>query len=268
MFTETAIRDLLTRVAAGRETVEQAVAEMRSLPYDSTELATIDHHRALRQGFPEVIYCAPKTPAQVAQIARGIAGRHSCLLGTHATPAHYEAAKSELPELQYHELARAIWLDREPDRKQHPGVVLIAAGTGDLPVAEEAALALTLMGHAPRRINDVGVAGLHRLLPHVKAFQDAHAIIVIAGMDGALPSVVGGLVRCPVIAVPTSVGYGASFGGVAALLSMLNACAPGIGVMNIDNGYGAAHMAAAINRMVHEKLEARNSKSESNQKTE
>ena len=158
--------------------------------------------------------------------------------------------RRRLPDLQYHELARCIWLDREPQRTRHPGVVIVAAGTSDLPVLEEAALTLDLMGHAPHCITDVGVAGMHRLTPHVPAIQAANVVIVVAGMEGALASVVGGLTSAPVIATPTSVGYGASFGGLAALLAMLNSCASGVAVVNIDNGYGAGHMAALINTRI------------------
>jgi NCAIR mutase (PurE)-related protein len=244
------VRALLERVARGDESVDGAVAALRSLPYEDLGFATLDHHRTLRWGFPEVIFCSGKTPEQVATIAARLAERGPRLLGTRATPEHYEAARVHLPDLQYHELARCLWLDRDADAPRHAGVVLVAAGTSDLPVLEEAALTLQLMGHAPHRILDVGVAGLHRLLPHVPTIQNANVVIVAAGMEGALASVVGGLTAAPVIAVPTSVGYGASFGGLAALLAMLNSCASGVAVVNIDNGYGAGHMAALINQRI------------------
>ena len=172
------------------------------------------------------------------------------LLGTRASRAHYHAARERIPELQYHEMAHCLWLDREPERSRYAGVVVIAAGTSDLPVLEEVVLTLDLMGHMPLRVHDVGVAGLHRLAPHVETLQQANVVVVVAGMEGALASVVGGITQAPVIAVPTSVGYGASFGGLAALLAMLNSCATGVAVVNIDNGYGAGHMAATINERI------------------
>ncbi len=251
-----AIRDLLEAVAEGRQDVDAAMNKLRMLPYEDIGFATVDHHRSLRWGFPEVIYCESKTPQQVAGIAELIAANSERVLGTRASMAHYQAAVARVPELQYHELAKCIWLDREPDKPRHDGVVVIAAGTSDMPVYEEAALTLELMGHRPRKIIDVGVAGLHRLTPHIATLQQANVVVVIAGMEGALASVVGGLTQAPVIAVPTSVGYGASFGGLAALLAMLNSCATGVAVVNIDNGYGAGHIAALINeRIVHASLE-------------
>jgi len=248
MWNEQTIRQMLNRVAQGQQSIDDAMASLRSLPYeDAGDFAKLDHHRSLRQGFPEVVFCSGKTVPQVAEIVSRLARHHPRALGTRASVEQFDAAKKLVPDLQYNELARAIWLDREPQRQRKPGIALIAAGTSDLPVAEECALTLDLMGHAAQRIYDVGVAGLHRLLTHVPAIQAATVVIVVAGMEGALPSVIGGLVAVPVIAVPTSVGYGASFGGLAALLGMLNSCAPGIAVVNIDNGYGAAHLAARIN---------------------
>lgn len=245
-----ALRGLLEAVASGQKPVEDALDTLRSLPFESLDFATLDHHRALRWGFPEVIFCQGKTNEQVAQIAARLAERSNQVLGTRATQAQFAAAQVEVPDLQYHELARCIWLDRNPERKRHQGVVLVAAGTTDLPVLEEARLTLDLMGHEGQKIVDVGVAGLHRLLPHVPTLQAANVVVVAAGMEGALASVVGGLTNAPVVAVPTSVGYGASFGGVAALLSMLNSCASGVATVNIDNGYGAGHMAALINQKI------------------
>ena len=247
---EQRLRALLEQVARGEARIDDALATLRSLPYEELGFATLDHHRALRWGFPETIFCAGKTPEQVAAIAAQLALRGPRLLGTRVSPAQFEAARLQVPDLQYHELARCIWLDRAPDALRHHGVVVMAAGTSDLPVLEEAALTLDLMGHLPLRIVDVGVAGLHRLLPHIPTIQAAHVVIVIAGMEGALASVIGGLTDAPVIAVPTSVGYGASFGGLAALLAMLNSCASGMAVVNIDNGYGAGHMAALINARI------------------
>ena len=248
MWHRAALRDLLEQVASGRRTPHEAVGALSSMPYEEIGCAKLDHHRVLRQGFPEVIFCEGKTPEQVAKIVECLSDRHHQLLGTRASAAHYQAAFQLVPNLQYDPVGRAIWVDRQPQRTRREGIVLLAAGTGDLPVAQEAAVTLELMGQRPERIHDVGVAGLHRLLAHLPALQRALVIIVIAGMDGALPGVVAGLVSSPVIAVPTSIGYGASFGGIAALLTMLNACAAGVAVVNIDNGYGAAHLAASINR--------------------
>jgi NCAIR mutase (PurE)-related protein len=247
MLDEQAIRTLLTRVARREEGVDDAIVALRSLPFEDLGFAKIDHHRTLRRGHPEVIYCAGKTPDQVAQIASGLIRRGPRLLGTRATREHFEAALKAIPDLKYDDAAHALWLDREPERERVSGVVVVAAGTSDLPVAEEAALTLDLMGHSPLRIYDVGIAGLHRLLSHVNVLHEANVIVVIAGMEGALPGVVAGLVAAPVIGVPTSVGYGASFGGLAALLGMLNSCSPGVSVVNIDNGFGAGYMAASIN---------------------
>lgn len=244
------LRILLEQVANGQQGVDAALNALRTLPYEDLGFATLDHHRALRWGFPEVIFCSGKTPEQVTGIAARLAERGPRLLGTRATPEQYAAARTLVPDLQYHTLARCLWLDREPERARHAGVVVVAAGTSDLPVMEEAVLTLDLMGHCAQRILDVGVAGLHRLLPHVAALQTANVVVVVAGMEGALASVVGGLTDAPVVAVPTSVGYGASFGGLAALLAMLNSCASGVSVVNIDNGYGAGHMAALINQRI------------------
>jgi NCAIR mutase (PurE)-related protein len=250
---QSGLRKLLEAVARGDQDVTGALAALRSLPYEDIGFATLDHHRSLRWGFPEVVFCERKTPKQVAGILSRLAERSSRVLATRAGPEHFAAACALVPDLRYTELARCIWLDREPDRIRHEGVVLVAAGTSDLSVLEEAALTLDLMGHRPQRIVDVGVAGLHRLLPRVPALQQANVVVVIAGMEGALASVVGGLTDAPVVAVPTSVGYGASFGGLAALLAMLNSCASGVAVVNIDNGYGAACMAAAINQRIVER---------------
>jgi pyridinium-3,5-biscarboxylic acid mononucleotide synthase len=243
---QTQLRNLLEAVAAGHQDIDSAVAALRSLPFEDVGFATLDHHRSLRWGFPEVVFCERKTPEQVATIVARLADRSPRVLATRATAAHFAAAQAAVPDLQHAQAARCLWLDREPDRPHHAGIVVVAAGTSDLPVLEETVLTLELMGHRPQRIVDVGVAGLHRLLPHVPTIQQANVVIAIAGMEGALASVVGGLTDAPV-AVPTSVGYGANFGGLAALLAMLNSCASGLAVVNIDNGYGAACMAAAIN---------------------
>jgi hypothetical protein len=244
---QASIRSLLETVAAGDTSVDEALQALRALPFEELGFAMLDNHRALRWGFPEVVYCPGKTSDQVAQIMARLAARSSQVLGTRASIAQFETAAALVPDLHYDDVARAIWLDRQPDRVRKAGVVIAAAGTSDLPVAEEAALTLDLMGHTPQRIYDVGVSGLHRLLPHLPALQAAKVIVVVAGMEGALASVVGGLAAAPVIAVPTSVGYGASFGGLAALLAMLNSCAAGVAVVNIDNGFGAGFLAARIN---------------------
>ena len=245
------MRTLLAHVADGQETIDSALVSLRALPFEELGFAVLDHHRALRAGFPEVVFCAGKTSDQVAQIVAHLAARSPQVLGTRATIEQFEAARALTPDLQYHAMARALWLDREPERPRKPGAVIITAGTSDMPISEEAALTMRLMGHEPSLIYDVGVAGLHRLVPHVVTLQAANVVVAVAGMEGALASVVGGLVACPVIAVPTSVGYGASFGGLAALLAMLNSCASGVAVVNIDNGFGAGHMAALINGQAH-----------------
>jgi NCAIR mutase (PurE)-related protein len=245
-FSETSLTNLLATVQSGDCPVEAALHRLKHLHFEQTDHSTLDHHRTLRKGFPEVIYCAGKTPAQVADIAARLAAHSPRLLGTRATPEQFAAARNKVRDLKYDPLSRVLSLRRD-NTSGHEGVVVIAAGTSDLPVAEEAALTLDIMGHTPTRIRDVGVAGLHRLLHHLPTLQTARVIVAVAGMEGALPSVVAGLVAAPVIAVPTSVGYGASFGGIAALLAMLNSCASGLSVVNIDNGFGAGYAAAMIN---------------------
>jgi NCAIR mutase (PurE)-related protein len=243
------LRALLNRVAGNECSIDAALETLRKLPYEDLEFARLDHHRAIRRGHPEVIYSAGKTPEQVAAIFARMAQAGPRVLATRADAAHAAAVRHAIPDAVYDPCSRTIRLDREPGRKRQAGVAIVAAGTSDLPVAEEAAITLDLMGHAPRRVTDVGVAGIHRLLDQLPVLREARVLIVVAGMEGALPSVVAGLVRAPVVAVPTSVGYGASFGGVAALLGMLNSCSPGIAVVNIDNGFGAAYMAAQINEV-------------------
>jgi hypothetical protein len=245
------VRGLLDAVASGRLGVDEAVQALRTLPDEHLGFATVDHHRALRKGFPEVVFCQGKTPAQTAEIFARLARSAPRVLATRASADHARATRRRVPAVQYDEGARAMWVDLEPHRPRLDGVAVVAAGTSDLPVAEEAVRTLDIMGHAAERIYDVGVAGLHRLLRHAPALRDASVVVVAAGMEGALPSVVGGLVSAPVIAVPTSVGYGASFNGLAALLAMLNSCAPGVSVVNIDNGFGAGYLAATINARIH-----------------
>lgn len=239
------LKALLQAIAEGRVSPEQALEQLRLLPYESVEFARIDHHRALRKGFPEVVFCTGKTPEQVAEIVARLVP-HGRVLATRATLEQYEAVRQRVPEAVYHPEARAIRVGEFPEAPETPYGVVVSAGTADIPVAEEAALTARMMGVAVRTLYDVGVAGLHRLLEHLPMLMEARAIVVVAGMEGALPSVVGGLVPCPVIAVPTSVGYGAHFGGLAPLLTMLNTCAPGVSVVNIDNGFGAGYCLALI----------------------
>ena len=232
----------------GQLDVEEALNRLRILPYEDLEFAKIDHHRDLRTGFPEVIYAPGKTPEQLTRIAQSMAKSSSRVLITRADPETYAIIREVMPEADYSELARTIVLKRDEEAQPMPGVLVVAAGTADLPVAEEAAITAELMGNGVERLWDVGVAGVHRLLEHLSMLQKARVVVAVAGMEGALPSLIGGLVSAPVIAVPTSVGYGASFQGLAALLAMLNACSPGIAVVNIDNGFGAGYMAGSINR--------------------
>jgi NCAIR mutase (PurE)-related protein len=244
-----AIRRLLEEIAAGRVDVDTAMGRLRGLPYEDLGFAKVDHHRALRGGAAEAVFCPGKTPEQVVAIVARLAEGHVNVLATRAAPDVAAAvADAGLPHV-YHSLARLLIVRPEP--VDPIGLIVVAsAGTSDLPVAEEAALVAEALGNRVERLNDCGVAGLHRLLAHYDRLAEANAIVVVAGMEGALPSVVGGLVDRPVIAVPTSVGYGASLGGIAALLAMLNSCAPGVSVVNIDNGYGAANQASQINHLV------------------
>jgi NCAIR mutase (PurE)-related protein len=247
------LRLLLDRVRHGAvdpaAASEQILEALRAAPYEDLGFARVDHHREIRQGFPEVILGIGKSPAQIAAIATRIAGRGRPLLVTRAQPDAFDAVKSVIPDARYHPEARAITLS-QGEIPAGRGIVLIAsAGTSDIPVAEEAAVTAELMGNKIDRLYDVGVAGLHRLLREHSRIQNARVVIVVAGMEGALPSVVAGLVSAPVIAVPTSIGYGASFGGIAALLGMLNSCANGVSVVNIDNGFGAGCIASLINHL-------------------
>ncbi len=250
------LRELLFRLQRCEVSVEEVLDYLKVWPYEELGYAKVDHHRALRKGFPEVVFGPGKTPAQVAEIVGRLAARSECILVTKTSLEAFEAVRAVVPDARFHEAARAVYVDRRPSPSLKPGVVVVAAGTADLPVAEEAALTLELMGSRPDRLYDVGVAGIHRLLGNLGRLRSARAVVVVAGMEGALPSVVGGLVAAPVIAVPTSIGYGAHFGGLAPLLTMLNACAPGVAVVNIDNGFGAGYLAALINRGVEDESEA------------
>ncbi len=240
-------RSLLEDIAAGLVSVEDGMSRLGSLPFEDLGYAKLDHHRSLRKGFGEVVYCAGKTPAQLSDIFLHLTNENARVLGTRADREHFEAVRSVVTDSQYDEEARVIWVDRDTDRADHPGVVIVTGGTSDISVAREAAITSTMMGHTPETYFDVGICGLHRVLHYLPKLQSANVIIAVAGMEGALPSVVAGLVKVPVIAVPTSVGYGTGMHGFAALLAMLNSCAPGVSVVNIDNGYGAGHLAAIIN---------------------
>ncbi len=245
---ETALRTLLESVRAGETNLDEAVERLRRLPFEDIGFAKVDHHRAIRCGFPEVIFCPGKTPEQVVGIFSKLAGGGGNVLASRAQREVYEAVAEKFPAAEYHAAARVITL-RQGERKEPVGhIAVVAAGTSDLPVAEEARVTAGIVGARVTTHYDVGVAGLHRLLADTEELQQANVLVVVAGMEGALPSVVGGLVGVPVIAVPTSVGYGASFGGVAALLAMLNSCASNVSVVNIDNGFAAGYIAAMINR--------------------
>jgi NCAIR mutase (PurE)-related protein len=244
---------ILDAVARGELQIEAAqtrvLAALRLQPFEDLGFARVDHHRPIRQGFPEVVLGLGKTPAQIAAISAEIVRRGSTLLVTRAGHAAFEAVRTVVPGATYHEEAALIVLKQEDVPAGRGTILVAAAGTSDLPVAEEAACSAELMGNVVERVYDVGVAGLHRLLSEHARLSSARVIIVVAGMEGALPSVIGGLVNVPVIAVPTSIGYGASFGGIAALLGMLNSCSAGVSVVNIDNGFGAAAVASAINHL-------------------
>jgi NCAIR mutase (PurE)-related protein len=244
------VRNLLTRVADGTVSPERALADLAKDPFESLEFATIDHHRSLRQGFPEVIYGAGKTTDQIVSIAERIAERQDTFLATRLSDDAADALARRFRGIAVNRLGRTAHLTgSEPPVAGKGTVLIVTAGTSDLPVAEESVVTACALGNKIARLNDVGVAGLHRLLARKDEILEAAVIIVIAGMDGALASVIGGLVRVPVIAVPTSVGYGAAFGGIAPLLAMLNSCAAGVTVVNIDNGFGAAVAASRINHL-------------------
>lgn len=243
------LKSILEALKSGEISVEDACGKLRDLPYEDLGYAKIDHHRSIRSGFPEVIFGDGKTPDQIAEIAQRLAGRNPVVLATRSTREAFQAVQEVLPHAVYHEKARMIVIRAEepsPDSEKY--IMVVSAGTADIPVAEEAALTAEAMGSRVERVYDIGVAGIHRLLDQREKLDNANVVVVVAGMEGALASVVGGLVSKPVIAVPTSIGYGASFEGLAALLSMLNTCAEGVAVVNIDNGFGAGYFAHLINR--------------------
>jgi NCAIR mutase (PurE)-related protein len=243
-----ALRRLFEQVRKGQLSADEAVERLRHLPFEDLGFAKIDHHRALRQGMPEVIFSQGKTPGQVAEIFSRLAEHGGNVLATRATHEQYAAVAAKVEEAEHRPLARAVVLKRDRKRYGKGVIAVVSAGTSDIPVAEEAVVTAEMMGNEVQHIYDVGVAGIHRLLAHREALSKARVIIVCAGMEGALPSVVGGLVGVPVVAVPTSVGYGAAFEGLAALLGMMNSCASNVSVVNIDNGFGAGYVASLINR--------------------
>jgi pyridinium-3,5-biscarboxylic acid mononucleotide synthase len=249
-MTENQILDILKTVAVGDMAPSEALNKFRTLPYEDMHFAKVDTHRVLRKGYPETIFCDGKTPEQIAAIAQRMRDSGQNVLGTRCSSSAFAVVHARLPDAVYHEVARTFTITREPPPQSSGTVAIVCAGTSDIPVAEEAAVTCTALGSPVDRIYDVGVAGLHRLLGQQKRLDDATVVIVCAGMEGALPSVVAGLVSTFVIAVPTSIGYGASFNGLAALLGMLNSCATGLTVVNIDNGFGAAVAACTINRLV------------------
>jgi len=246
---EKSLRILLEECRAGRVTVDECVAKMRSMPFEDLGFAKVDHHRSIRCGFPEVIFCQGKSPRQVAAIAERMVAGGSDLLATRASRETQARLAELFPDAEINEVARTVALVRRKAEPPPGTIAIVCAGTSDLPVAEEARVTAEAMGNRTMTVYDAGVAGIHRLLAYTAGLQQANVLVVVAGMDGARASVVGGLVDKPVIAVPTSVGYGASFSGLAPLLTMLNSCAAGVSVVNIDNGFGGGYIAALVNRV-------------------
>ncbi len=243
------IKSVLEDYRNGRLSMDDAVERFRTLPFEDLEFANVDHHRVLRQGYPEVVFGAGKTDGEVVEIVRAMLARDHNVLVTRTNAVVGERVRELEPEARFHERSRALSIIRDRTVRGRGTVMVVSAGTSDLPVAEETVVTLETLGHTVDSLHDVGVAGLHRLLDRGERLRKARVLVVVAGMEGALPSVVGGLVAAPVVAVPTSVGYGASFGGVAALLGMLNSCAANVTVVNIDNGFGAGVVAGLINRL-------------------
>jgi hypothetical protein len=244
-----AITEILNSVSDGSLSVEDALEKLKTLPYKDLGHTKVDNHRELRTGYPEVIFCEGKTVEQVQNIMEYMATRKVNILGTRATREKYEAVKKSLPAAKYNDLAKTITIELEKKKVTKSYIAILTAGTSDIPVAEEAAITAEIFGNKVERFFDVGVAGIHRLYDNLEKIRKARVIVVIAGMEGALPSIVGGLVDKPIIAVPTSVGYGANFKGLSALLGMLTSCSAGITVVNIDNGFGAGYMASMINKL-------------------
>ncbi len=250
-MTEPFLKSLLEAVKASRCSIDDALSKLRKLPFEDLGFAKVDHHRGLRCGFPEVIYCEGKSTEQITSIFDRCVSAGANVLATRVSTQVAKDVVSRFDGAVYHETARVIsFRQQDPPKSFFGSVAIVSAGTSDIPVAEEARVTAEIMDQRVETFYDVGVAGIHRLLAHTEAIQQATVAIVVAGMEGALPSVVGGLVECPVIAVPTSIGYGASFEGLAALLAMLNSCASGVTVVNIDNGFGAGYTAAMINRQI------------------
>ncbi|MCD6328134.1 nickel pincer cofactor biosynthesis protein LarB [bacterium] len=243
------IRELLSDLSAHKVTPDEAFEQLKSLPYEDLDWAKVDTHRALRKGFAEVVLCTGKTDEQVAKIVQRLSSSGAPVLATRAKRSVFEAVRGVRDDAVYHETARIVVVGKPNSPVTDKQILIVSAGTSDLPVAEEAAITAETMGNRIERLYDVGVAGIHRLLGNLEKLRAANVLVVVAGMEGALPSIVGGIVDRPVIAVPTSVGYGASFGGLSALLGMLNSCAPGVVVVNIDNGFGAGYAASVMNRM-------------------
>ena len=243
------VEKLLKDVKTGETSVEKALDILKNFPYTDLGFARIDHHREMRTGYPEIIYCAGKSIEQVKEIVRVMSERENNVIGTRANQEMFDAVKSITPEAVYYSMARIISVQKKKPKAPESRIAIITAGTSDMPVAEEAAVTAELLGNNVLRIYDAGVAGIHRLVDKLPDIRSCRVVVVIAGMEGALASVVGGLVDKPVIAVPTSVGYGASFGGISALLAMLTSCSTGVTVVNIDNGFGAGFSASMINRL-------------------
>lgn len=243
------IKKLLKKVKSGKLSPEEAYSRLKLLPYEDLGFAKIDHHRHLRKGFPEVIYCEGKTTKQISEIAKNFSKNNHDILATRADEKAFKAIKKIVKNAKYYKVAKIITVKRNNKKPSSENILVITAGTSDIPVAEEAAVTAEFLGNKVERVYDVGVAGIHRLFQNMKKLISAEVLIVIAGMEGALASVVSGLVDKPVIAVPTSVGYGASFKGLSALLTMMNSCSPGVAVVNIDNGFGAGVMAHTINNL-------------------
>lgn len=243
------LENILNEVAKGETKPDKAIELLKNLPFEDLGFANIDQHRNIRTGYPEAIFCEGKTPMQVTSIVERMITNNTNIMATRASKEVYELIRDIAPDAVYHELARIIVIKKKEVLLSNKKIAVITAGTSDIPVAEEAAITAETIGNRVDRIYDVGVAGIHRLLARLDQIRAANVIIVVAGMEGALASVVGGLVDKPVIAVPTSVGYGANFGGISALLTMLNSCSTGIGVVNIDNGFGAGYLASNINKL-------------------
>jgi NCAIR mutase (PurE)-related protein len=248
-MTRNEIENLLKEVKNGKKSVEEALEVLQNFPYTDLGYARLDHHREMRTGYPEIIYCAGKTTEQVVGIFKVMSARENNVIGTRADEKMFESVKEIIPDVVYYPVARIISIKRKEISSPESKIAVITAGTSDMPVAEEAAVTAELLGNKVLRIYDAGVAGIHRLVDKLPEIRNCRVIIVIAGMEGALASVVGGLVDKPVIAVPTSVGYGANFGGISALLAMLTSCSSGVTVVNIDNGFGAGFSASMINQM-------------------